>query len=378
MSFLEKAFPFLFEEVPPTPPGGWQKHIAEASPARKQELLNNRATPAGALVHMARDPDKDVRRVLSERLATILPTLSPAEQVEVYDMTISAIKSLAEDEVTAVRVALSSALKDVAGVPHAVARQLADDAERAVAEPILRYSLALSDADLLELIARHPHDWQPVTIASRHNVSAPVGKAVVGTGNIAATRALIQNDTARMDNATREFLRNNPQFKTDMDARQNLMRRLRRGWHHTMDGILTDFLRDKTDLDKSTQDDVMRKVRQHMGAQDNIETKKPSQLSQSDIIDALKFGENNTAILAVAHRARLPESLARRMIDSGTGRAVVALCMRADMPMAFAVMMQQKVARLPPAKIIYPKDGDKCPLSADELQWQYDFFGIKN
>ncbi len=376
MSFLEKNLPWLFEDVPPTPAGGWQKHLAEASPQRKQELLEKRSTPPVALAHMARDPDKDVRRVLSDRLAQILPSLSASEQVEVYDITVEAIKSLAEDEVTAVRVALASALKDIAGVPHHIARRLADDAEREVAEPILRHSMSLSDADLLDLIAQHPQDWHPIAVAQRKRLTAQVSEAVAKTGNVEATKELIKNDGATLDYRTHQILGESPTFKEELDARQSIARKMRREWIKVTDPILGNFLRVRTDLDEATTEKVMRKVHQNMGVQDDIKQKSAADLGVMEISEALKLGENNTVIAALVARSHVPEDVVRRMLDSLNGRAVIALCVKADMPMSFAVTLQQKIARLPPAKIVYPKDGDKNPLSPEELQFQYDFFGI--
>jgi hypothetical protein len=377
MSFLEKNLPWLFEDVPPTPAGGWAKHVAEASPARKQELLEKRSTPPLALAHMARDQSTDVRRVLSDRLAQILPSLSASEQVEVYDITLGAIRSLAEDEVTAVRVALASALKDVAGVPNAVARKLADDAEREVAEPILRHSMSLSDADLLELIAQHPHDWHPITIAQRSRLSAQVAEAIAKTENTEAKRELIRNDGVILDYRTHQLLGESPALQVELDARQSIARKLRREWIKVTDPILSNFLHARADFDQVTTEKVMRRVHQNMGVQDDIKKKSPAELSPDGIAEALKLGENAAVISALVARSGQSESIVKRMLDSNNGRAVVALCVKADMPMSFALSVQQKIARLPTAKIVYPKEGGTCPLSQDELHWQWDFFGVK-
>src|SRR5690606_30077672 len=336
MSFLEKNLPWLFEDVPVTPAGGWKKHIAEATPQQKHALLERRSTPPAALAHMARDPDKDIRRVLSDRLAQILPTLSPSEQVEVYDITVEAIKSLAEDEVTAVRVALASALKDVAGVPHHIARQLADDAEREVAEPILRHSLSLSDQDLLDLIAQHPQDWHPTAVAQRKRLTAQVSEAIAKTGNVEATKELIKNDGALLDYRTHQIIGESPVYKEELNARKSLARKLRREWTKVTDPILGNFLRVNTDLDAHTADSVMRKVHQSMGVQDDLKDKSATDLGINEITEALKLGENAKVITALGARAKIPESVVKRMLDSDNGRAVIALCVKADMPMSFA------------------------------------------
>ncbi len=378
MSIISKAFPWLFEEVKDSvSTAQWKERLERATPEQKRELVADTRTPTKALTLMARDPDRDIRTVLTARLAKILPTLSASEQVEMYDLTVGAIRALAEDQVTTVRVALATALKDVAKTPHAIARQLADDAERAVAEPILHYSLSLSDEDLLELIAQHPQDWHPVTIAQRSRLSSQIGDAIAHTDNVPAGNALLRNDGATISNEARKTFGRKAAYQKELQARDGLSRRLRQQWHGATNKLLHDFLQDTAHMDKNMTEKVLKKVHQHMGTQDNLKTKTPGQLDEEDITEALKLGENTIVIDALAARGRMPVNSVRRMADAGNGRAVIALCVKANMPMSFAVLMQSKLCRVPPAKMVYPKDGDKCPLTQEELVWQWEFFGIQ-
>ena len=376
--FFSKAFPWLFEEVKDdTSTAQWQERLNKATPEQKRTLVNDARTPTKALMLMARDPDRDVRTFLTARIARILPTLSLDEQAEMYDLTVGAIRALAEDQVTTVRVALATALKDVADTPHQIARQLADDAERAVAEPILRYSLSLSDEDLLELIARHPQDWHPVTIAQREKLSEKIGDAIAQTGNVLAGETLLRNDGAKIGpNAYKAFGRNTA-YQKELTARDDLSRRLRREWVGVTDKLLQKFLKENTGLDNTTTEKVLKKVQQHMGTQDNLKLVSPSQLESDDVMEALKLGETNIVIQALASRGKMSVNSVKRMIDANNGRAVIALCVKADMPMSFAVMAQTKLAKVPATKMVYPKEGDKCPMTQDELVWQWEFFGVQ-
>jgi hypothetical protein len=376
MSFLVKTFPWLFEEVADAPVAVWRERLAQASPEEKRGLVRHKATPAKALTMMARDPDTDIRTVLTKRLATILPALSPTEQIELYDLTVEALRALAEDQVTTVRIALASALKDVAKAPHDVARKLADDAERAVAEPILRYSLSLSDQDLLELIARHPQDWHPVAIAQRQRLTAQVGEAIAKTENIDAGRALLRNDGAIVTTEARKHFGRNQVFAADLHSRDGFLRKIKRDWYKVTDPVLYKFLREDVALDQVMTMDVMTKVHQHMTSQDNLKEKPAQDLSIEEIRDALKLGETQLVIDALSHRSRIPAPKIRRMLDADSGRAVIALCVKAAMPMSFATLAQSKLARLAPNKMVYPKNGEECPLSTEELEWQWDFFGV--
>ena len=89
-------------------------------------------------------------------------------------------------------------MKDYAKAPPKVVGQLARDVEREVAEPVLRFCLALSDDDLLDILKGHPESWVISTIAERPIVSEEVAGAVIDTKDVSANKALIKNEGARL------------------------------------------------------------------------------------------------------------------------------------------------------------------------------------
>ncbi len=351
---LSRWLPFLFEEHKDVPP----------------EIIEQAKQIATI--------DTNQRTQLITQLATHLPHLDQDERAEAYTHVVEAFRVLAEDHVTSVRVALSSALKDIAKIPPDVARKLANDAEREVAEPILRFCMALAENDLLDLIRLYPEQWQTEAIAGRKRLSGPISHAISGTKNTAAHRILLGNDGALIGAETIQALQTIGGYDDILAARQALRRRLRREWMHLTERALYVFLRSETGagLDKYTTKQVMEATYERMQTQDDI--KRPEGIqSEEQIRDAIMLGENEIALRALAMRGNILYSTARKMaVDAGSGRAVMALCVRADVSLRLGVLIQQRLSRLPPAKILYPRSDGSCPLSDEELRWQYEFFGI--
>jgi uncharacterized protein (DUF2336 family) len=108
---------------------------------------------------------------------------------------------MAKDIELLVRETLSQSLKEIPDVSSDIARILAEDESDSVALPILEFSKALTEQDLIEIIAvcapvRH------VAVARRENVSAKVSDAIVEKGHEDAVVALVSNKTAQIAEKT--------------------------------------------------------------------------------------------------------------------------------------------------------------------------------
>jgi hypothetical protein len=374
MSFLSKALPFLFEHTDPIPLS--PEKLAALPPAQKQQLILHKQTPAEVLAGMVKDEDTDVRVLLAGRLASLLDKLNSHDD-KTAQLLIDAIKQLTEDSVTPVRVALASALKDVARTPHAIARKLADDAEREVAEPIIRYSLSLSDEDLLALVTQYPQGWHTQTIASRPRLSSSIMEAVIGSGNMLAGQALLANDKAKISPDALAILQKNPDLAQAIADRSSLKRKLKRDLSFVIERNLYVFLRREANLDRATTYDVLRKMNQRVDTQEKLPDTPPEILTEEQLKDAIVLGEHEIVFRAFAIRAKIDEATAKKMlVEAGTAKTVIALCVKANYSMAFALFCQQRLAKLSPDKIFYPKDNGGVPITADEIKWQWDFFGI--
>jgi hypothetical protein len=374
MSFLSKVLPFLFEHTEAIPLS--PEKLAALPVAQKHQLIRHAHTPPAILAGFVNDEDTDVRVLLAGRLASLLNKLNTHDTKTVQLLT-DAIRQLTEDSVTPVRIALASALKDVARTPPAIARKLADDAEREVAEPIIRYSLSLSDEDLLALVTQYPQGWHTQTIASRPRLSSSIMQAVIGTGNMLAGQALLANDKAKISPDALAVLQKNPELVQAISERNSLKRKLKRDIGFVVEQSLYGFLRKNAHLDRATTYDVLRTMQQRVDAQEKLPQTPPQDLTEEQMKDAILLGETEIVLRAFALRAKIDPAIAKKiLVDSGSAKSVIALCVKANYSMPFAVFCQQRLTRLPPDKIFYPLNGDGVPITAEEIKWQWDFFGI--
>ena len=242
-------------------------------------------------------------------------------------------------------------------------------------EPIIRYSLGLSDDDLLDLITRYPQDWQTISIAQRRNLSEALSDAVLGTNNLSAGQALLSNDVALIGAKALTALTGNKDYTSHLGQRNSFARRLKRDIFILTERKLYDFLRGPAHLDRATAKNVMKTVQRRVEHQEH--NTDPAQMSEEELKDAVQLGENDVIVKAFAARARASEAVVKRMIlTSAAAKPVIALCVKAGFSMSFAVLIQQRLTRLAPPKILYPKNGSECPISPTEVQWQLEFFGI--
>lgn len=109
------------------------------------------------------------------------------------------LKFMVNDAEERVRQALSSNLKNYPGLSHDIARTLADDVE-SVSLPILRHSLVLTDADLIEILRTQSTEKQ-VAVAKRDTVSETLADALVETHNEDVVSALVENEGADVSEA---------------------------------------------------------------------------------------------------------------------------------------------------------------------------------
>lgn len=117
-------------------------------------------------------------------------TLTEAERRMAEDI----FRVMVKDAEVRVREALAQNLKENPGVPHDVARSLAEDVD-SVALPVLQFSEVLTDHDLMEIV-RSQDPAKQVAIAKRPRVSETVSDALVETRNEDVVTSLVANDGA--------------------------------------------------------------------------------------------------------------------------------------------------------------------------------------
>lgn len=426
--FLEKIAPFLFEPARPAvrvssdarkqaeeklaekTDDERQKlaHSPSATPAAldvladdenvsvRRAVAGNERTPAETSIRMTDDEDEDVRLILVKRLVKLLPHLNPDQHVEVYALTMQALSKLAEDQVTHVRIALSSSLKDIARTPPDLARRLAADIEREVAEPIIKFSLSLSDDDLMEIIKRHPDSWHSEALAGRQHLAPLISREILEAGSDSAKQALASNETAELDQETLTLIldraKDNASLLQAYQARRALPRKVRKLINEQLDKMIRKSLSTQSDLDQKTRQEVVDTTMRRLDwADDQVEAEaeekpienprikaqklfKSGKLDDKAITDGLAWGETEFVTEAISLHAGLDYSTTEKILKSESARSVVSLVWSAGMSMRTAVAIQQKLMRLPTNKQLLAKGGVDFPLDDAEMTEQLKLF----
>jgi uncharacterized protein (DUF2336 family) len=155
------------------------------------------AALADVYARLRAHPDVAVRTETARQVGTLLstPTLSASER----RTALAILERLVQDVEQEVREALAIHVARCDLLPPDLARKIAEDVD-AVALPFLRVSPALSDADLVAIIAAGGISKQ-VAIAARPSVSPGVTEVLIGTGSPNVVTALLENDGATITEA---------------------------------------------------------------------------------------------------------------------------------------------------------------------------------
>lgn len=357
----------------------------------RRAVAHNKSTPLQAAGLLARDSDEDVRLVLARRLLQLLPGLTPEKHSQLYAFAVQALGMLAQDEMLQIRRALSTSLHDYAKAPPPVVARLARDIEREVAEPILRFCVALKDDELLEILGGHPAPWAIAAIANRGSVSPPVAEAVIDTGDVAATTALVSNPGARLSESALQSVveraKEHPEWHRPVAVRHELSAELARQMIGFVDRVVLDVLEKRSDFDAATRKQVGAMVKRRLSylhdapegetqEQRAIRYIKSGKMTIETLADALAWQETDFVMFGLAHFAEVHPQIVKRIVETATPKPLVALSWRAKLPMRFCIELQQRLAKIPMKEVLYAKGGTEYPLTPDEIKWQLEFFGV--
>ena len=361
------------------------------TPDTRRAVAVNPATPVHASTLLATDESVDVRTALAGRLVDLLPDLTAERYAQLYAYAVQALGMLAQDEVFKVRKALSTTLRDYAKAPPPVVARLARDVEREIAEPILRFCVALADEDMLDILKGHPDTWVVQAIAARPEVSESVSEAVFDTGDEPGTAVLIANPGARFSETTLQKIvdraRNVPEWHKPVALRRELSVDLARRLTGYVNATILDVLRKRSDFDAATRNGIAAVVQRRIEYQrDGAPKETPEQkidryvsakrLTVDVLLDALSWQEVDFAMLSLARMSGIPVVTVRRMVAAGP-KPIVALCWKAGIKPRLCVDIQKLAGKLQPRELLYPKGGTDYPLSPADIRWQLEFFGVK-
>ena len=169
--------------------------LAEDSDVQvRRAIAENPATPRQADLVLSRDADATVRCLLARKI--VGEGLGNDQRSQLWRMGFTILETLMRDTSLRVRRTLADVIKHMFNVPHEIVHDLATDADRRVAAPVLRHSPVLTDDDLVDIVRSGAPDWSHQAIAARDSVSERVSDALVEAGATPTVTRLLKNKSA--------------------------------------------------------------------------------------------------------------------------------------------------------------------------------------
>ncbi|MDE2182693.1 MAG: DUF2336 domain-containing protein [Alphaproteobacteria bacterium] len=360
---------------------------AHGGVATRRAVAANAAAPVGANQILSDDEDDDVRAELVRKIVRLMPDLTREEAIHLRTISIELLENLARDQAPRVRAILADEIKHLDCIPKSIIDVLARDMEEIVAAPILEYSPLLSDEDLIEIIAGARAQHALAAIARRQPVSSDVSDAIVATLDVPAVAALLANPRASIRQATLDNLVDAASTITalhhPLTLHADLSTRTIRRLASFVGAALLETLAARSGLDDRTRRYLDKRLRERLRFGDRPAMQPAEATAQSsEIIDekyldeAAKAGNREAIILGLSAISQVPAPIVRRILESRSGKAIIALVWKARLNVRLAVKIQNFVMRLDANERVPARNGNDFPMSEDEMRWQLNYFDV--
>jgi uncharacterized protein (DUF2336 family) len=261
-----------------------------------------------------------------------------------------------------------------------------------VCEPVIRFSPTLAPEDLLALLAAAPSPPAVLAVARRPGITEAVAEAVAATANAEAIRALLENHSAQLQEATLDALvaqaADHSAWHEPLVRRPSLPTRAAHALSKIVATHLLEVLAARSDLDPLLARELRNRLGANLAPMSSVEPDQPNEatalaiahghadagtLNEDLLLEAARRGDvlQASALLAVA--AGVPIAAVTRASALRSGKGIVSLVWRAGFTMRAAIGLQTLLARLSPATTLRPSSTGGFPLTSEEMRWQLDF-----
>lgn len=360
----------------------------------RASLALNAAAPQGADAILARDVDERVRTLVARKLALLLPAMAAQGRARLGERVIDMLECLVADEAVRVRAAIADVVKDMAAAPRALILRLAADTALPVAEPVLRLSPILTQADLLALLAAPPCPATAIAIARRPDLPEEVAERIAAMADSEAVEALLANPTAAIREATLDALiaeaASHPNWHGPLVRRPRLTARAAAALSDIVATCLLEELAARADLDPAIIAELRQRLAARLmpppppplspGPEDALAEARhiaaAGRLDEAALLAVVHRGETRlaTALLAVA--AGVAPTVVERAASLRSGKGLVSLVWKSGFTMRVAGPLQTLLARLAPEAVLRAAPGGDFPLSTEEMRWQIEFLSV--
>ncbi len=305
-----------------------------------------------SLLRLALDKSVEGRRTLTASLGDLFTGHTSALSERETALMSDILHKLIRDCEMAVRRDLAERLSKADNPPHDLIVALAND-EIEVAQPILMNSGVLRDMELVQIVRRRTHEHQ-LAIAMRRALSEPVTDALVETGDVNVIKTLLENQDARISEATMAYLAEESQrvdtYQEPLIKRHDLKPELAKRMYLWVSAALRQYILQNFDVDPTELDDNLEHVASAMieePAQEKTaqEAKRPADLLAQHLGEAEEISWQ--LLIQVLRQGEIPlfealfgklsglsaERVSKVLYESG-GESLAIACRALDMPKA--------------------------------------------
>jgi len=270
------------------------------------------------------------------------------------------------------------------GIPRDVVMRLAGDVEAIVAAPILEYSPLLNDADLVELMAAGVTMGALPAIARRHGIGTEVSDHVVASADMPSIAALLRNRSAEVREGALHKVAAQAEAVKDLHEplvmRPELSQRTMRRIASFISRSLLEQLSERSGLDNKTRRVLAEAVSTRLAEDPDADAKLDAdfadhlanlgKLDDEVVRGAIEKNRRSFVVRALAVMAKRSEAGVERILEMQNGKATTAIVHQAGLSMRTALLMQQRIAKVPPGQIVPARNGVDFPMSPEEMDLQ--------
>ncbi len=358
----------------------------------RQAVAAHPRTPRQADLLLALDETAPVRERIARKVTSQIGGIDRQGAAQLWQLTISVLEALARDDIPQVRQLIAEAARGIADLPPAMMTALGRDRVADVAVPALGFAGRIADEDLVEIVVHAPDPRVVGAVARRPAIGSRVVDAVVESGDNAAITALLNNHGAAIAPATLERL---VELAPPIEAwheplvkRPSLTQAAALKLASFVAQKLVKYLQGRPELPPETGGTITMVVRHRQiappapAAPEDPEAPlararrhyAAGTLNEDLVVESLG-SDTDFVIAALALRSRLQPAVVNKILTSHSAKGLTALAWKAGFSMRLAFQLQLRVAHLPPKARLSAAPGGIFPLSAEEMDWQLDFFG---
>ena len=319
------------------------------------------ASRLAALIALSAQPSSERRRALLREVTDLFIASDEQMQVQGSRAFDGVMEALSADLEVEVRAELARRLAPVPTAPRGALRRLAND-DIAVAEPVLRQSTALTEADLLEVVHSRGQAHMRA-VSGRRGLTESVSDVIVERGDDETVGVLLRNETAPLSRRSAEAVvhraKTSPGLHEAVVERPTLPADLLNEMYFVVGAKLRrEIARKNAGLDPAAIDAALAAGRRRLAERDGVLP--PDHAEAEAHIKALKtagreIGPALPAYLRAGERSRFVAGLAdlagvdfhtvARVADRRELDALAILCKSADLDralfLALAVLIDE-------------------------------------